>query len=119
MSHNPYLQIKSLDLSLGKFSLRDINLSCNKGEYHVLLGPTGSGKSSLMKCLLGFYKIDKGSIYLKDKDISTELPECRYMGYVPQNYSLFPHLDVEGNIRFGLQQVKDSYFHQSLDQRKR
>lgn len=105
---NPYLQIRSLNLSLGKFSLRDINLSCGKGEYHVLLGPTGSGKSSLMKCLLGFYKIDKDSIYLKDKDISEDLPENRCMGYVPQNYSLFPHLNVEGNIRFGLRVKKKS-----------
>ncbi|MFC1862951.1 ABC transporter ATP-binding protein [Thermodesulfobacteriota bacterium] len=103
-----YLQIKSLNLSLGKFSLRDINLSCGKGEYHALLGPTGSGKSSLMKCLLGLYRIDKGSIYLRDKDISEELPENRCMGYVPQSYSLFPHLDVEGNIRFGLQVRKNS-----------
>ena len=74
----------------------------------MLLGPTGSGKSSIMKCILGFYSIDKGSIYLKDKDISEELPENRCMGYVPQNYSLFPHLDVEGNIRFGLQVKKNS-----------
>lgn len=106
--HNSYLQIRSLNLSLDKFSLRDINLSCNKGEYHVVLGPTGSGKSSLMKCLLGFYSIDKGSIYLKDKDISVELPEKRCMGYVPQNYSLFPHLNAEGNIRFGLSAIKNS-----------
>jgi len=103
-----YLQVESLNLALGKFSLRNISLSCGKGEYHVLLGPTGSGKSSLMKCILGFYRINNGSISLNGKDISNELPECRRMGYVPQNYSLFPHLDVEGNIRFGFRARKNS-----------
>lgn len=106
--NDTYLQIESLNLSLDKFSLRDISLSCGKGEYHVLLGPTGSGKSSLMKCLLGFYAVNKGTIYLNGKDISNELPERRRMGYVPQNYSLFPHLDVERNIKFGLYSKRNS-----------
>ncbi|BBO89413.1 ATP-binding cassette domain-containing protein [Desulfosarcina ovata] len=64
----PQLDIQSLNLSLGKFSLRNINLSCEKGEYHILLGPTGSGKTSLMKCILGFYRITKGKIFSKDKN---------------------------------------------------
>jgi len=81
---------------------------CDKGEYHVLLGPTGSGKSSLIKCMLGFNKIHKGIIYLNSKNITSELPESRKMGYVPQNYALFPHLDVEKNIRFGLHARKIS-----------
>jgi len=101
-----YLQVNALTLSLGNFSLRDIHLSCGRGEYHVLLGPTGSGKSSLMKCILGFFNIDGGAIYLNGRDISHCRPEDRRMGYVPQNYSLFPHLNVEENIRFGLRAGK-------------
>ncbi|MBW1766108.1 MAG: ATP-binding cassette domain-containing protein [Deltaproteobacteria bacterium] len=104
--NNSYLQIESLNVSIGKFSLRNISLSCDKGGYFVLLGPTGSGKSSLMKCILGLYKINKGVIYLNNKNITNEPPEHRRMGYVPQNYSLFPHLDVEGNIRFGFHERK-------------
>ncbi len=100
--NQPYLQIKFLNLNLGGFSLQDINLACGKGEYHVLLGPTGSGKSTLMKCILGIYPIKGGTIYLDGRNITNDLPEKRHMGYVPQNYSLFPHLDVEKNIRFGL-----------------
>ncbi|MFW6236765.1 MAG: ABC transporter ATP-binding protein [Desulfosudaceae bacterium] len=98
-----YLQVAALELSLGRFRLRNIDLSCPRGACHVLLGPTGSGKSTLMKCLLGFHRPDKGTIYLDGRDISGQRPEDRRMGYVPQNYSLFPHLDVEKNIRFGLQ----------------
>lgn len=106
--NKPHLQIESLNVRLGTFSLRDISLLCDKGEYHVLLGPTGSGKSSLMKCILGFNKIHKGTIYLNSENITNELPENRKMGYVPQNYSLFPHLDVEKNIRFGFHARKIS-----------
>ncbi len=97
-----FLQINSLNIGLGKFSLKNIELSCEKGEYHILLGPTGSGKSTLMKSILGLRKIDSGHIYLDGNDITKKLPEYRRMGYVPQNYALFPHLSVEENIRFGL-----------------
>lgn len=103
----PHLKIDSLNLSLGRFSLQNISLSCGNGEYHVLLGPTGSGKSSLMKCILGFHRITNGAIYSKEKNITNEIPENRRMGYVPQNYSLFPHLNVEGNIRFGFHSKKN------------
>ena len=100
--NSAHLKIETLSAIIGRFSLKDISLSCKKGEYHVLLGPTGSGKSSLMKCILGFHKTQTGAIYLGSRDITRERPERRRMAYVPQNYSLFPHLDVEGNIRFGL-----------------
>jgi ABC-type Fe3+/spermidine/putrescine transport system ATPase subunit len=107
MTH-PYLKIESLNLTLGGFSLKNISLSCANAEYHVLLGPTGSGKSSLMKTILGFHTPHSGSILVNGRDISHELPETRNMGYVPQNYSLFPHLDVESNIRFGLRVRKNT-----------
>jgi ABC-type Fe3+/spermidine/putrescine transport system ATPase subunit len=98
----PFLHIDSLAIKLGKFCLDNVSLSCKKGEYHILMGPSGSGKSTLMKCLLGFHKIDSGSITLDNRDITTELPERRRMGYVPQNYALFPHLNVEENLKFAL-----------------
>ena len=97
-----HLRIEGLGLDLGGFSLRDIDLACAKGEYHILLGPTGSGKSSLVKCLLGLHRVDRGRVLLAGRDITRELPERRRMGYVPQNYALFPHLDAEQNIRFGI-----------------
>jgi ABC-type Fe3+/spermidine/putrescine transport system ATPase subunit len=97
-----FTRVESLNVSLGKFSLTDINLSCGRGEYHILLGPTGSGKSSLLKSMLGFHKPESGRIRLDGRDITDELPERRRMGYVPQDYALFPHLNVEQNLRFGL-----------------
>ena len=97
-----FAQVESMNVSLGKFSLTDINLSCGRGEYHILLGPTGSGKSSLLRCILGFHRPESGRIHLDGRDITDELPERRRMGYVPQDYALFPHLNVEQNLRFGL-----------------
>ncbi|MCP4599543.1 MAG: ATP-binding cassette domain-containing protein [Proteobacteria bacterium] len=103
---SPHLRIDSLNLRLGKFQLRDIGLACEKGKYHILLGPSGSGKSSLIKCIMGFHRINSGHIYLGGKDITREIPERRGMGYVPQNYGLFPHLNAEENIRFGMKANK-------------
>ncbi len=98
----PYLNLQNLRFSIGDFRLTDIDLSVRKGEYHVVLGPTGSGKSTLMKCILGLYRTGGGSITLDDSDLLRAPPEKRCLGYLPQNYALFPHLSVEGNIRFGL-----------------
>ena len=100
---NHHLRIESLDVVLGKFALRGVDLTCDRGEYHILMGPNGSGKSSLMKTVLGFHKVEKGAIFVGDREITHELPERRRMGYVPQNYALFPHLNVERNLRFGIQ----------------
>ncbi len=97
-----YLNLLNLRFSIGDFRLSDINLSVRKGEYHIVLGPTGSGKSTLMKCILGLYRPGGGSITLDDSDLLRVPPEKRCLGYLPQNYALFPHLSVEGNIRFGL-----------------
>lgn len=105
---NHYLQVNDLTVTLGNFSLKNIRLACGKGEYHVLLGPTGSGKSTLIKCILGFFHLGRNTIWLNGRDISRFRPEERRMGYVPQNYSLFPHLKVEENIRFGLCRKKNN-----------
>ena len=72
-----HLRVDGLNLTLGNFALRDINLACHKGHHHILLGPSGSGKSSLMKCILGFHKITRGRVYLGGRDITGELPERR------------------------------------------
>ncbi|MFH2002076.1 MAG: ABC transporter ATP-binding protein [Planctomycetota bacterium] len=99
---SPKLSVESLELRLGRFTLNHIDLACTAGGYHILLGPTGSGKSSLLRCILGLHRIDGGRIMLEGRDITGTLPEHRRMGYVPQNYALFPHLSVEQNIRFGI-----------------
>jgi ABC-type Fe3+/spermidine/putrescine transport system ATPase subunit len=87
---------------LGEFQLLDASLSIEEGEYFVLLGPTGAGKTILVECIAGIYQPDRGSVLIGEENVTRLRPEERRLGYVPQDYSLFPHLTVEQNIGFGL-----------------
>jgi len=97
-----YIQIDGLSLSVTDFSLHDIELKIGKGEYFVLLGPTGAGKSVLLEAIAGILPIDAGRIVMDGREISKLPPERREIGFVYQDYALFPHLNVEKNIGFGL-----------------
>lgn len=96
------LIVENLCYKVSNFSLKEINLKIDKNEYFILLGPTGSGKTTLIKCISGLYKISRGSIYLNGRDVTKSDIEEKNIGYLPQDYSLFPHLDVYNNILFGL-----------------
>jgi ABC-type sugar transport system ATPase subunit len=98
--------IKNLSLQLGKFFLSDINLTVSKGEYFVLLGPTGAGKTVLIECIAGLHACGKGEIWIDGKNATALAPEERVIGYVPQDYALFPFLNVLGNITFGLKKKR-------------
>jgi ABC-type Fe3+/spermidine/putrescine transport system ATPase subunit len=101
------IEIKGLSLALGDFHLKDINLTIGDGEYFVILGPTGAGKTVLLECLAGLHRIRRGEIRLDGREITHLAPEERNLGYVPQDYVLFPFLDVTANIAFGLKRPKD------------
>jgi len=96
------IEVKGLSLRLGEFNLKDINLSIADGEYFVILGPTGAGKTVLMECLAGIHHPKHGEIWLDGADITRLAPEERDLGYVPQDYVLFPFLTVLENVAFGL-----------------
>jgi len=96
------IQFESLNLTVGSFSLRDVSLHVREGEYFVLLGPTGSGKTLLVECLCGLNRIDSGRIVIGGTDVTRLEPRLRGIGYVPQDYGLFPHMTVRRNVRFGL-----------------
>lgn len=82
--------------------LHQLSLSVEARETLVVMGPSGSGKSTLLLALLGILTPTSGTIWLNDRDISTLAIEQRNIGYLPQDYGLFPHLNVEENIAFGL-----------------
>jgi molybdate/tungstate transport system ATP-binding protein len=111
------IQIKDLSIDFGSFHLRDVNLSIKSGEFFVFLGPTGAGKTVLIECIAGLHRLKKGQIWAYNEDISFLPPDERGMGYVPQDYKLFPHLNVFGNISFGLKIKK--YSPQQIDERVR
>lgn len=96
------IKIENLTIRLGNFTLKEINLRVEKGEFLTILGPIGSGKTTLLKCIAGTYQPERGRIEIDGKDVTKLPPEKRGVGYVPQDYKLFPHLNVMENIAFGL-----------------
>lgn len=96
------LKINNLSIDLGDFKLKNINLEVADKEYMVILGPTGAGKTILLETIAGVYKPEKGRIFLEGREITGMRPRNRNVGMVYQDYMLFPHLNVEKNIKFGL-----------------
>lgn len=98
------IRIEQLDFSVGAFALKKVCLRVKAGEYFVLLGPTGSGKTLLIECLCGLNRIDSGRIYVDGRDVTRLEPRRRAVGYLPQDYALFPNQTVAENVRFGLEE---------------
>ena len=96
------IEIKNLYVDLKDFKLQDINLSISEGEYFIILGPTGAGKTVLLESIAGLYPIKSGEIRLRGKEVTRLEPEKRGISIVYQDHALFPHLSVKDNIIFGL-----------------
>ena len=101
------LHIRDLSISLGSTRiLTDVALDVVDGEMLVLLGPSGCGKTTLLRLINGLLTPDSGSILLHGRDITRVQPNHRDMGFVFQDYALFPHRNVYQNVAFGLRMRK-------------
>ena len=87
------ISLKNINKDLGSFSLKNISFDLNEGEYLALLGPSGAGKTVLLELIAGLEKKDSGKI---------EGVDIRSIGFIYQDYMLFPHLNVSNNIAYGL-----------------
>lgn len=96
------LQVKNLCVRLGTFVLNNLNLEVNDGEYFVLLGPTGSGKTVLLESIAGLNPIISGQVLINGQDVSDLNIGQRRIGFAFQDYALYRHLSVRDNISFGL-----------------
>ncbi|MHC4360205.1 MAG: ATP-binding cassette domain-containing protein [Planctomycetota bacterium] len=96
------LELQSISKTLASFAMPDISIKIDDGEYFVLLGPSGVGKSVLIEIVAGLIKPDNGQILWNRKDMTLEPPETRGFAVVYQDYALFPHLTVRQNIIYGL-----------------
>ena len=111
MSKN-FFEIKDVDFNVsGKTKVKDVSFSIeNEGEVICLLGPSGIGKTTILRTIAGLEKINKGSIKLNGKLISSEKinvePENRNVSLAFQDNSLFPHYTVEKNIYLGAEAKK-------------
>lgn len=96
------LRIESLTARLGGFTLRVDELEAARGEYLVVLGPSGVGKTVLINVVAGFIAPEEGRVLIDGRDATRLPPEERGVALVPQDYGLFPHMSVYDNIAYGL-----------------
>ena len=99
-------------------ALDDVDLDVRSGEFLTLLGPSGSGKTTLLMVLAGFIRPDAGSVRFGDDEVVLLPPHKRGIGMVFQNYALFPHMDVAGNVGYplGLRGIKGAAQTQRVQQ---
>ena len=83
-------------------AIRNLSLSIADGEFVVLLGPTGAGKTTTLRLIAGLERPDQGSVVIRGRDVTGELPAERDVAFVFQQYSLYPHLTVYDNLAFPL-----------------
>src|SRR6185437_10055808 len=83
-------------------AVNGVSLRIADGECFVLLGPSGSGKSTILRMIAGLVPVDAGRVVLHGRDATHLVPQAREIGFVFQNYALFPHMTVGENIEFGL-----------------
>jgi molybdate/tungstate transport system ATP-binding protein len=101
------LRLININRRLGDFALKDINLEVPDGQYYVLLGRSGSGKTQLLELIAGLEHPDTGTIVLDEKDITKQKIQDRKVGIVFQDYAVFPHMTVFGNIAYPLKVRKE------------
>ena len=101
----PLVRFEAISKRFGEVSAVDnVTLDVFQGEFFALLGPSGCGKTTLLRLLAGFEAPDAGRVLLDGEDITAVPPHRRPVNMMFQTYALFPHLNVAGNVAFGLRQ---------------
>lgn len=96
------IRMVQVSADYGDFVLKNITLEIEQGEIFVIMGPSGAGKTVILELIAGLHEPRSGNIFIGGKDAKNVLPEERKIGFVYQDYLLFPHLSVYDNIAFGL-----------------
>lgn len=100
---NVVLELKDLVKSFGETEvLKGVSLAIEEGEFVTFLGSSGCGKTTILRIIAGLEYPDEGSVLIEEKDMENLGPEKRNVNMVFQNYALFPHMNVEQNIGYGL-----------------
>ena len=83
-------------------AVRDLSFTINNGEFVVLLGPSGAGKTTTLRLITGLEQPDAGTVVIDGRDVTRDPPGARDIAFVFQQYSLYPHLSVYDNLAFPL-----------------
>ncbi len=97
------LELRQLSVRAGEFQLAGVSLAIARGKYGVLMGKTGSGKTTLMEAVCGLKKVTAGGIFLDGRDVTGLRPGERGIGFVPQDTVLFSNMTVRRHLAFGPQ----------------
>ena len=102
------IKIKSLYKDWKEFSLKNINLEVKKGEYFVILGPTGAGKTLLLETIAGFHFPDRGEVWIEGQNVTNLPPERRRIGFIYQDlgcniFAVSPY--QEGKVKLFIRPV--------------
>ncbi len=97
------VRLEGVRKTFGKVvALREVSLTVEDGEFFVLLGPSGCGKTTLLRCVAGLERVDRGRIFIGNREVTGLPPRRRNIAMVFQSYAVFPHMKVYDNIAFGL-----------------
>ncbi|MFZ2959732.1 MAG: ABC transporter ATP-binding protein [Candidatus Ozemobacteraceae bacterium] len=96
------IEFRSICTTAGLFQLRNVDVIIPPTECHVIVGPTGAGKTVLLETLIGLRPLTSGTIIVNGKDIAGLPPNQRHISYVPQDTCLFPNMTIRENIMYGV-----------------
>ena len=96
------IEIKDLSLRAGEFRLDHLSFTIQSGQYALLMGKTGRGKTTILEAICGLRRVEAGQILIHGQEVTDWLPADREVGYVPQDLALFPTFTVRGHLEFAL-----------------
>jgi ABC-type sugar transport system ATPase subunit len=96
------IRVEDLHIRVGEFRLEGVSFEVSTGKYGVLMGKTGSGKTTILESVIGLKSIDAGKVVLGDVDATLRKPAERNIGFVPQDGALFETMTVRDNLAFAL-----------------
>ena len=102
------IEVSDLCVTAGKFRLAHVSFTVPGGAHAVLMGPSGTGKTTTLEAICGLLGIESGRVVIADKDVTLLPPAERGIGFVPQDGALFPHLTVGENVAFALEVRRQS-----------
>ena len=96
------IELSSVTIRIGDFQLKDLSFRVDSGQYTVVMGKTGIGKTTILEAICGLRSIQTGRILINGVDVTRWTPADRNVGYMPQDLALFPSMTVREHIEFAM-----------------